>query len=131
MKNIKKIIIEEFSQDFNYNNNKSKLSFSFNRTSFILFIFFLIFFTFSLKIIYLGSIKFDNKNEILIKPNFRSDILDRNGQLIAKSVLTKNIGINPKHVVDKDKLLINLKLIFPDKDFDSIKKNFTILSSIE
>ena len=122
MKNIKKIIIEEFSQDFNYNNNKSKLSFSFNRTSFILFIFFLIFFAFSFKIIYLGSIKSDNKNEILIKPNFRSDILDRNGQLIAKSVLTKNIGINPKHVVDKDKLLINLKLIFPDKDFDSIKK---------
>ena len=104
MKNNKKIVIEKFTQDFNYNNNKSKLNFSFNRTSFILFIFFLIFFIFSLKVIYYASLKSHNKNTLLIKPSFRSDILDRNGHLIAKSVLTKNIGINPKHVVDKDKL---------------------------
>ena len=37
-------------------------------------------------------------------------------------MITKNIGINPKEVIDKNKLLINLRLIFPKKDFEKIKK---------
>ena len=37
-------------------------------------------------------------------------------------MITKNIGINPQEVIDKEKLLINLKIIFPNKDFKKISK---------
>ena len=35
-------------------------------------------------------------------------------------MLTTNIGINPKLIIDKKKLLINLKIIFPTKNFEDI-----------
>ena len=43
--------------------------------------------------------------------------MDRDGNIIAKTVRVTNLGINPKQVINKDKLLISLKLIFPDKNF--------------
>ena len=51
---------------------------------------------------------------------------------ISKSVFTSNIGIDPKLVKDKKKLLLKLQYTFPDKDFIEIKKkingkNFFIL----
>ena len=51
------------------------------------------------------------------KDNFRSSILDKDGNILAKSVQITNIGINPNLVIDKKKLLINLKLLFPEKNF--------------
>ena len=117
----KKIIIEEYSSDFNYKKKFNNLTISFNRVAFIFFIFFLIFIIFSLKIIFLGKTNIIKK-EFSSNNEFRSTILDRNGVVIAKSVITKNIGINPKEIIDKDKLIINLKLIFPRKNFNEIKK---------
>ena len=37
--------------------------------------------------------------------------------LIAKTFVTQNVGIDPNLVIDKKKLLINLKLIFPEKNY--------------
>ena len=37
---------------------------------------------------------------------------------MAKSVPIVNLGINPNLVINKEKLLISLKLIFPNKSFD-------------
>ena len=56
--------------------------------------------------------------KIVKKDNFRSSILDNEGNILAKSVPVVNIGINPNLVINKEKLLISLKLIFPDKSFD-------------
>ena len=117
----KKIIIEEYSSDFNYKKKFNNLTISFNRVAFIFFIFFLIFIIFSLKTIFLGKTNIIKK-EFSSNNEFRSTILDRNGVVIAKSVITKNIGINPKEIIDKEKLIINLKLIFPRKNFNEIKK---------
>ncbi|MDC0427634.1 penicillin-binding protein 2, partial [Candidatus Pelagibacter sp.] len=44
------------------------------------------------------------------------------GNYLVKSVRSIDIGINPVEVIDKKKLLINLKLIFPNKDYSKIKK---------
>ena len=44
--------------------------------------------------------------------------MDRNGNIIAKTVRVTNLGINPNQLINKEKLLISLKLIFPDKNFD-------------
>ena len=52
--------------------------------------------------------------------------MDRNGNIVAKTIITNNVGINPNLVIDKKKLLINLKLIFPEKEiikFEKIEKN--------
>ena len=42
-------------------------------------------------------------------------------EFIAKAVVTQTVGINPNLIINKKKLLINLKLIFPDKDFVKIQ----------
>ena len=111
-----------FDTEFSYKENKSNLSISFNRAAFIFFIFLIIAFIFSSKIIYLGNqIKYNPVKQIS-KSDYRSTILDRDGNILAKSVFTTNIGINPKLVIDKKKLLINIKLIFPEKNFNKIKK---------
>ena len=42
---------------------------------------------------------------------------------LVKTVSSIDIGISPQKVIDKKKLIINLKYIFPDKDYEKIKKN--------
>ena len=40
------------------------------------------------------------------KKNFRSDIIDIDGNYLAKTVLTNNVGINPNQENDKKKLFV-------------------------
>ena len=56
------------------------------------------------------------------KKSYRADIIDNNGNYLAKTVSSIDIGISPVEVIDKKKLLINLQLIFPKKNFDEAKK---------
>ena len=107
------LLIEEYDSQFSYQ-KKSNLNISFNRIAFIFFIFVVLSIIFSIKALFLGSLEKKIKKNI-IESEFRSSIIDRNGNLIAKSIITNNVGIDPKLVIDKDKLLLNLKLIFPNK----------------
>ena len=118
----KKFFLEDYSDKFDFEHNKAILKISFNRIAFIFFIFTALMFIFCVKLIYLSSLDNIEKKNIKSNSEFRSTIVDRNGNILAKSVITKNIGINPKEVIDKNKLLINLRLIFPKKDFEKIKK---------
>ena len=120
-KNNINLILEEYESEFYYNRARSNLNVSFNRIAFIFFIFLVISIIFSTKAIYLGSIKKDKAANININKEFRSSIVDRNENLIAKTVVTQNVGINPNLVIDKKKLLINLKLIFPEKNYKQFK----------
>ena len=125
-KNNKDLLIEEYDSQFLYQTKKNNLNISFNRIAFIFFVFVIISLIFSTKAAYLGSLKKKITNKKSIISEFRSSIVDRNGYLIAKTIITNNVGINPNLVIDKKKLLINLKLIFPEKkiiDFKKIKKN--------
>ena len=118
-----KFILEEYEDKFEFKNDKSKLNLRFNRIAFIFFIFFSIFLIYSIHLLHLGSRKSSidiNKTNISSKIH-RSDIIDRNGNFIAKTVGSIDIGINPPEVIDKKKLLINLKYIFPNKDYKAIK----------
>ena len=124
--NKENLLIEEYNDQFSYHTKKSNLNISFNRIAFIFFVFVIVSIIFSTKAVYLGSLNTKIKNKNLIKSEFRSSIIDRNKNLIAKTIITQNVGINPKLVIDKDKLLLNLKLIFPKKtniEFKKIKKN--------
>ncbi len=108
--------------------DKSKFSgikLSLNRVSFIFFIFLVVAFVFGSKIIYLALTKKDNHyTNKSISTNFfnRQDILDRNNNLLARNVKLYSAAINPEFIADEKKLLINLRLIFPNMNMDRIKK---------
>ena len=104
--------------EFEFNDRKFELKISFERIAFIFFIFFVIFLIFSLKIVHLSNYDLPEKKVIKKKENFRASIVDSKGDIIAKSVRIINLGIDPKLVVDKKKLSLSLKLLFPDRNFD-------------
>tara|TARA_B100000131_G_scaffold98757_1_gene95875 strand:+ start:119 stop:1774 length:1656 start_codon:yes stop_codon:yes gene_type:complete len=112
-----KILKEEYNSEFSYNENRPNIKISFERIAFIFFIFFIIAIVFSSKVILLSLEDKDFKKKILKKENFRSSIIDKEGNILAKTVQVINVGINPNLVIDKEKLLITLKLLFPKKNF--------------
>jgi len=117
------IISEEYENQFSYKKSKTNLNIEFNRIAFIFFVFFVISIIYSIQLLHLGSLKKENGSKPLItKKNYRVDIIDRNGNYLVKSVSSIDIGISPTEVIDKKKLLINLKLIFPNKDYREIEK---------
>ena len=102
--------------------NKNKLNISFNRVAFIFFSFVLVLLIFSLKAFYLTGKELPENNSLGSKKEIRNNILDRNNNILAKTIVTRNIGINPNLVIDKKKLLLNLKILFPDKNYGLIEK---------
>ena len=127
-----RIIIEENINDFLYQKNKSNLNIIFNRVAFIFFVFFFISIIFTIHLLHLGSrkanIEINNIKQPLSSLS-RADILDRHGRYIVKTVSSIDIGISSKQVIDKKKLILNLKYIFPKKDYKKIEakldsKNF-------
>ena len=117
------VFLEEYENEFSYKKNKTNLNIEFNRIAFIFFIFLVISIIYSIQLLHLGSLKIQNEIKPLItKKNYRADIIDRNGNYLVKTVSSIDVGINPIEVIDKKKLLINLKLIFPNKNYIEISK---------
>ena len=110
--------MNNIEENFKFEKNNSNLKISFERISFIFFVFFLITIIFTSKTIYLGFKKVNEIPVIKEKEKYRASIMDRNGNIIAKTVRVTNLGINPNQLINKEKLLITLKLIFPDKNFE-------------
>jgi cell division protein FtsI (penicillin-binding protein 3) len=107
----------------------SEVKLSLNRISFIFFIFLVVAFVFGSKIIYLASVKKENYFTNKLVPSVflkRQDILDRNNNLLARNVKLYSAAIKPQFIINKGKLLINLRMIFPNMDIDKIKKKIEI-----
>ncbi|MDA9658788.1 penicillin-binding protein 2 [Candidatus Pelagibacter sp.] len=121
MNNKNNIILEEYENEFSYKKSKTNLNIQFNRIAFIFFVFLIISIIYSIQLLHLGSLKSDDsKKSLTVNKNHRADILDRNGNYLVKTVKSIDIGINPIQVIDKKKLLINLQLIFPNKNYVEI-----------
>ena len=121
MNNNENNIIIVNKSDLNFNNfyeNKFKLNL--NRIAFIFIIIFVITILYSTRVIYLSSKTYQNNNYKINKVS-RADITDRYGEYVSKTVITKNVGIDPKLVKDKKKLLLKLQYTYPNKDFTEIK----------
>jgi len=120
------VILEEYENEFSYKESKTNLNVEFNRIAFIFFVFLVISIIYSIQLLHLGSLKKETNNikPVITKKNYRADIVDRNGNYLVKSVSSIDIGISPIEIIDKKKLLINLKLIFPNKDYKTIEKKF-------
>jgi cell division protein FtsI (penicillin-binding protein 3) len=123
MNNKKNIILEEYENEFSYKKSKTNLDIQFNRIAFIFFVFLMISIIYSIQLLHLGSLKLDvQTNYAPSIKDYRADIIDRNGNYLVKSVSSIDIGISPIEVIDKQKLLINLKWIFPKKDYVEVEK---------
>ena len=122
--NFERIILENYENEFSFKKNKSNLNITFNRIAFIFFIFLIVCTIYSIRVLYLGSLDSKTNTNIVypIKSNYRADIIDRSGNFLVKTINTIDVGIHPNLVIDKKKLLINLKLIFHNKNFTKIKK---------
>ena len=124
-----RFVIENRQDEFLYQKSKSNLNITFNRISFIFFVFFIIGLIYSIHLLHLGSrkVKIDLNNNInnITNKLFRADITDRNQRYLVKTINSIDIGISPSKIIDEKKLLLNLKYIFPDKDYQEIKKKIT------
>ncbi len=118
----KGFVLEDYEDEFSYSQLKSGLNISFNRIAFVFFLFLIISIIFSSKAIYLGSMELQNKKIKLDQTDYRASIIDRSGNILAKTIITTNVGINPKLAINKKNLILNLKLIFPHKNFEEIEK---------
>ena len=115
-----KIIINRLNMTLvDFDQKKSNINL--NRVAFIFVIIFFFVVLYSTRVIYLSS-KTLHKNLYQISKINRADIVDRNGDYISKSVYTSNLGIDPRLIKDKKKLLLKLKYTFPNKDLSEIKK---------
>ena len=109
---------DKLGTKYDYN----KLNISFNRVAFIFFIFVLVVLIFSLKAFYLTGKNLPENSIVGSKKEIRSNILDRNNNILAKTIITRNIGINPNLVIDKKTLILKLKILFPNKNYNLIDK---------
>jgi cell division protein FtsI (penicillin-binding protein 3) len=121
-----KIIIEDYQNNFDYKKNNTSLNIEFNRVAFVFFFFFIIYLIYTIHLIHLGSrkskIELNNNVPTFSNKLYRADIIDINGNYLAKTVKSIDIGIKTSDVIDKKKLLLSLNIIFPNKDFNKIKK---------
>jgi cell division protein FtsI (penicillin-binding protein 3) len=76
--------------------------------------------------LHLGSrkIKIETHNKLAEPLNnlYRADIVDINGDFIGKTIDSIDVGISPRKIIDQKKLILNLKYIFPNKDYLEVKK---------
>ncbi len=115
-----KFIINKLNSDLGDFSQK-KFNINLNRVAFIFLVILIFIILYSTRVVYLSS-KTLQTNSYKIGRINRADITDRNGNFISKSVFTSNIGIDPKLVRDKKKLLLKLKYTFPERDFVEIEK---------
>ena len=118
-----RFILYNNNDEFEYRKNTSYIHIKFNRVAFIFFVFFIISIVYSIHLTHLGSRKSEDldKNQIkTLNKLKRADIVDRDGNFLAKTVSSIDIGINPVEIIDHKKLLLNLGYIFPNKDYEHI-----------
>ncbi len=131
-RNKKKININQTSfyfEDYVETNKKNKVlkkSNNLHDRIYLLFFFFLsLILIFSIKITH---ISLNKKNMFSLEEQnskfslLRRDIVDRNGEIISRNINTFHAAIDPKQVTDKKKLLIKLRLNFPNLPINEIRE---------
>ena len=125
-KNQRSFFFEDYlSTNQNFKSDK-KSSVSEDRIYLLFFCFLSLIFIFSIKIIYI-SLQESNFNTIKnsninFKP-LRNDIVDRNGTLLSRNILTYHAAIKPNLIKDKKKFVVKIKLAFPETNSEELVKN--------
>jgi len=122
-----------YYDDYSYKNNiktknNNSIEISKSRMAFTFFLILSITAILSIKILYLSFFEKESFGNIYNKKNFlpnRIDIVDRNGEILARSVNAWAAGISPKFIKDEKKLLINLKIIFPNLNLQKVEEKIS------
>jgi cell division protein FtsI (penicillin-binding protein 3) len=89
------------------------------------FTFFLLIFTFILFIVRAFYLHHGQEIKIInheVKKNSRIDILDRNGEILAANLVTYTLYAEPSNIRSVDKLVNDLKKLFPEQNWTNILK---------
>lgn len=104
---------------------------SHNRLHFIIILFTIAFMVVSLRVVDVSAINSeptnisDIENELSAEQlTRRADIVDRNGVILATSLITASVYANPKVMLDKELALKKLVSVFPDLDRQDITEKF-------
>ena len=128
-KNKKSFYYDDYSHENNTKTkNNNSIEISKNRMAFTFFVILSIAVILGIKILYLSFFEKESFSNIYSKKIFlpnRLDIVDRNGEILARSVNAWAAGISPKLIKDEKKLLINLKIIFPDLDLKKLEEKIS------
>ena len=128
-KNKKSFYYDDYSHENNIKTkNNNSIEISKNRMAFTFFVILSIAVILGIKILYLSFFEKESFSNIYSKKIFlpnRLDIVDRNGEILARSVNAWAAGISPKLIKDEKKLLINLKIIFPDLDLKKVEEKIS------
>ena len=105
------------SNDLILNSQKEEIKKFAKKTNLLFFLISLAFLIFILiNLLKIPLNKFDLNHKYTKTDISRGEILDRNGEVLATSIKTKDLYINSKNILDKGKLLMKLKEIFPNKE---------------
>ena len=102
------------------------MNIQFNRVAFIFFVFFIVYLIFTIHLVHLGSqkSKLEKINNFPVSKNqlYRADIIDINGNYLAKTVKSIDIGLKTSDIINEKKLLLSLILFFLIKILMKLKK---------
>ena len=62
-----------------------------------------------------------NYNNSIFSPS-RGEIIDKNGEILAKNIRVYHAAIKPNLIKNKKNFILKLQLMYPDLDLDNIKK---------
>ena len=103
------------------------------RIAFLMFVFFVCFSVIVGKLFYLTVLSYQSRTykPSILKTDLniaRYNILDRNGMILATSVPTKDLSINPKEVKPKDRVTVaeNLSKVLPDLTKEEVLKKISL-----
>jgi len=121
----KSFFFEDYDELETIGKNINLAKISLNRVTFLFFVFVSIIVIFSIKIIYLSTldtkkIYSENNTKNFIKE--RRDIIDTNGTILARNIDIYDAGLRPQLIENKKKILINLKIIFPEINIKQVEK---------
>tara|TARA_Y100000590_G_scaffold146784_1_gene168620 strand:- start:26828 stop:28552 length:1725 start_codon:yes stop_codon:yes gene_type:complete len=121
----KSFFFEDYEELETIGKNINLAKISLNRVTFLFFVFVSIIVIFSIKIIYLSTldtkkIYSENNTKNFIKE--RRDIIDTNGTILARNIDIYDAGLRPQLIENKKKILINLKIIFPEINIKQLEK---------
>ena len=121
-----------YFEDYSYysksqSNNKRRLNISEDRIYLLFFVFFCLISIFTIKIFAtsLQDTNFKNTQNYyssVFKP-LRSDITDRNGEILAKNIRVYHAAIKPNLINNKKNFILKLQLFYPEIDIKIVKKN--------
>ena len=122
-RNQRSFYFNEYNQKFNSEKKNDRVNISQDRIYLLFFIFFCLIFIFATKIFFVSIKSYEPKNYLknynIFEP-LRNDIVDRNGDYIARNIPVYHAAIKPNLIKDKKKFVIKLKLIAPELDYKNI-----------